>query len=169
MIAPCTDDADAILAVVNDGATAYRGVIAPDRWHEPYMTREELAREIAAGVKFSGYRDERGELLAVMGIQDVQDVALVRHAYTRTSAQGGGIGTALLRHLMAQTSRPLLIGTWRAATWAIRFYERHGFRVVDDAEKVRLLRKYWTVPDRQIEESVVLAQESLRAAGTTPA
>jgi len=158
----CTSiDLDPMVEVINDGASAYRGVIPDDRWHEPYMPREELEREIAAGVVFAGAFDDEGRLLAVMGLQDVKDVALIRHAYTRTNAQGRGIGSALLEHLLARTSRPVLIGTWTAATWAIRFYERHGFRVVDEAEKVRLLRTYWTVPDRQIEESVVLT--SVRA------
>ena len=152
-------DFDAIYEVINDGASAYFGVIPSDRWHEPYMPRQELQRELAAGVVFSGAFDEAERLLGVMGLQDVKDVALIRHAYTRTSAQGRGIGSALLQHLVAQTNRPILIGTWTAAAWAIRFYERHGFRVVDDAEKNRLLRTYWTVPDRQIEESVVLVQE----------
>ena|SRR5215472_7235365 len=152
-------DVDAIYEVINDGASAYFGVIPADRWHEPYMPREELQREIAAGVMFSGAFDDEGRLLGVMGLQDVKDVALIRHAYTRTSMQGRGIGSALLRHLVERTNRPILIGTWTAAAWAIRFYERHGFRVVDDTEKNRLLRTYWTVPDRQIEESVVLVQE----------
>jgi GNAT superfamily N-acetyltransferase len=144
-----------IFAIVNDAAQAYRGVIPADRWHEPYMPMAELEREIAAGVEFWGcYEDKR--LLGVMGLQDVQDVSLIRHAYTRTALRGRGIGGALLEHLKAQTRRPLLIGTWKAADWAVRFYERRGFRLVDDEEKVRLLRRYWTIPDRQIEESVVL-------------
>ena len=156
----CTHaDLDAMFDVINDGATAYRGVIPEDRWHEPYMPREELEREIAAGVVFSGAVDDAGQLLGVMGLQHVKDVALIRHAYTRTSAQGRGVGSALLRQLVATTNRPILIGTWTAATWAIRFYERHGFRVVGEAEKNRLLRTYWTVPDRQIDESVVLVQQ----------
>lgn len=160
-IRSCTDaDLDAMFEVINDGAVAYRGIIPADRWHEPYMPREELEREIADGVVFSGAFDAAGRLLGVMGLQNVKDVALIRHAYTRTDTQGRGIGSALLRHLVAQTNRPTLIGTWTAATWAIRFYERHGFRVVGDVEKNRLLRTYWTVPDRQIEESVVLVQSA---------
>ena len=161
----CTsDEVDAISDVINDAAVAYRGVIAADRWHEPYMSRDELAREIAAGVVFSGAFDESGQLLGVMGLQPVKDVALVRHAYTRTSAQGRGIGAALLREQLAHAARPVLIGTWRAATWAIRFYEHHGFRLVDGAEKERLLRTYWTIPDRQVEESIVLVQSTYSAA-----
>jgi len=159
-----TSEVDAIFDVVNDGANAYRGVIPADRWHDPYMPREELVREIAAGVVFSGAFSDAGQLLGVMGLQPVKDVTLIRHAYTRTWAQGRGIGGALLQHLVAQTDRPVLIGTWTAATWAIRFYERHGFRVVDGTEKDRLLRTYWSIPERQIEESIVLVQAT--AAGT---
>ena len=163
-IRACTNaDIDAMLEVINDGASAYRGVIPADRWHEPYMSSEELGREIAAGVVFSGSFDEDGALLAVMGLQDVKDVALIRHAYTRTSAQGRGLGSALLRYLLAQTVRPILIGTWKAATWAIRFYERHGFEVVNGAEKDRLLATYWSIPQRQVEESVVLRQRASSA------
>lgn len=149
-------DRDAVCAVINDGASAYRGVIADDCWHEPYMPRAELDAEIAAGVAFCGGFDGGGRLLGVMGLQDVADVALIRHAYTRTDVQGRGVGTALVEHLRRRTERDLLVGTWKAATWAIRFYERHGFCLVDEAEKVRLLRRYWTVPPRQIDESVVL-------------
>lgn len=155
-------DVDAIYAVVNDAAEAYRGVIPTDCWHEPYMPRDELDAEIAAGVVFAGAYDESGHLLGVMGLQHVQDVALIRHAYTRTDVQGRGIGTALLEHLKRETDRPLLVGTWKAAEWAIRFYERHGFRRVEEAEKNALLRRYWTVPPRQIDTSVVLV--SRRAA-----
>ena len=166
LIRTCTNaDVDAVFEVINDGASAYRGVIPADRWHEPYMRREELEREIAAGVVFSGAFDEGGPLLAVMGLQDVKDVALIRHAYTRTSAQGRGLGSALLRQLLAQTTRSVLIGTWKAATWAIRFYERHGFEVVDGAEKDRLLGTYWSIPQRQVEESVVLRQRGPGASG----
>ncbi|TAK85082.1 MAG: GNAT family N-acetyltransferase [Betaproteobacteria bacterium] len=116
----------------------------------------ELSAETAAGVQFWGIR--RGSrLLGVMGLQRVDDVSLIRHAYTRTAEQGSGVGGALLEHLKRQSDRRLLIGTWKAATWAVRFYERRGFHVVSDAEKDRLLRRYWTVPERQIEESVVLS------------
>jgi len=155
-IRPCTSaDVPEIFAIINDAAIAYKGVIPDDRWHEPYMPREDLEREIAAGVRFSGYV-ENGALLGVMGIQDVKDVTLIRHAYVRTKVRSQGIGGKLLAHLVNLTQRPVLIGTWAAATWAIRFYERHGFRVVDEAEKNVLLQKYWTVPARQIATSVVL-------------
>jgi len=156
-IRPCGPaDADAVYDVINDGASAYRGVIAADRWHEPYMPKEELRREIDAGVTFWCV-DEDGRIGAVMGLQPVQDVSLVRHAYTRTNLRGSGLGTALLTHLQQLADRPMLIGTWKAATWAIAFYERRGFRLVSDAQKEQLLRRYWTIPERQIEDSVVLA------------
>lgn len=159
MIRACTAaDVDEMAAVINDGAEAYRGVIPADRWHAPYMPLDELRSEIDAGVTFWAAVDG-DRVVAVMGIQPVQDVALIRHAYTRTEAQGRGYGSALLAHLRGLTERPILIGTWAAATWAIRFYERHGFRLVTPEEKVTLLRRYWTVPDRQIEESVVLADD----------
>jgi GNAT superfamily N-acetyltransferase len=142
--------------VINDAAAAYRTTIPADRWNEPYMSREELQDEIEAGVVFWGaYEDE--VLLGVMGLQEVADVALIRHAYTRTTSQGMGVGTTLLECLRSQAARPMLVGTWRAATWAIRFYERHGFSLVTDQQKDVLLRRYWTIPERQVEESVVLA------------
>ncbi len=150
------EDFDAVYAVINDGASAYRDVIAPDRWHEPYMPEEELKHEIAAGVVFWCVEQD-GQIAAVMGLQPVQDVALVRHAYTRTHLRGSGLGTSLLTHLQRLTDRPMLIGTWKAATWAIAFYERRGFRLVSDAQKEQLLRRYWSIPERQIEDSVVLA------------
>jgi N-acetylglutamate synthase-like GNAT family acetyltransferase len=157
-IRSCTGtDFDAIHEIINDAAVAYRGVIPADRWHEPYMSRESLAAEIAAGVRFWGWQ-EAGRLVGVMGIQDVKDVTLIRHAYVRTAQRGGGIGGKLLAHLRSLTGRPLLIGTWAAARWAIGFYEKHGFRVVDDAEKTALLKKYWSIPDRQVETSVVLVE-----------
>jgi GNAT superfamily N-acetyltransferase len=151
-----TSDLAAIYAIVNDGAQAYRGVIAADRWKEPYMPLEELREEIAAGVMFSGCEAD-GQLVAVMGLQHVQDVSLIRHAYTRTAYQGKGYGVALLEHLRAETGCPMLVGTWTAATWAVSFYQRRGFRLVTPEEKEMLLRRYWTIPERQIEESVVLA------------
>lgn len=157
-IRPCNEaDFEAIYSIINDAAQAYRGVIPEDRWHEPYMSSQELRREIASGVRFWGY-EENGELLGVMGIQDVQDVTLIRHAYVRTRSRGKGIGGKLLGELRRLTTRPILIGTWAAADWAIRFYQRHGFRPVSTEEKNRLLRKYWTIPDRQVETSVVLAE-----------
>ena len=149
-------DFDVILEIVNDAAEAYRGVIPPDCWKEPYMPNDELAAEISRGVRFWGF-EEDGELLGVMGIEDVEDVTLIRHAYVRTARRNQGIGAALLGRLRGLTERPMLIGTWAAADWAVRFYERHGFRVVTPAEKDHLLRTYWTVPARQIETSVVLA------------
>ncbi len=157
-IRPCNDgDFEAIYSIINDAAQAYRGVIPEDRWHEPYMPRKELRHEIESGVRFWGYVED-GELLGVMGIQDVQDVTLIRHAYVRTVHRSKGIGGKLLCELRRLTPRPILIGTWAAATWAIRFYERHGFRQVSVDEKNRLLKKYWTIPDRQVETSVVLAE-----------
>lgn len=155
-IRQCTSsDIPRICAVVNDAAVAYRGVIAPDRWKEPYMPLAELQHEIDAGVSFWG-AFEGDVLLAVMGLQDVRDVSLIRHAYTLTSSQGRGLGKGLLKHVTDQTSRPILIGTWSAATWAIGFYESQGFRVLGK-EKDAVLRRYWTIPERQIEDSVVLA------------
>jgi GNAT superfamily N-acetyltransferase len=141
--------------VINDGASAYRGVIAADRWKDPYMPLDELRAEIDAGVVFFGYRENR-KLDGVMGLQPLSDVALIRHAYTRSAAQGRGIGSTLLEHLRRQTDLPLLVGTWKAADWAVRFYERRGFAQVGDAERTYLLNRYWSVPDRQIDESVVL-------------
>ncbi|QEE30253.1 GNAT family N-acetyltransferase [Terriglobus albidus] len=158
MIRRCEEaDFDQIWTVINDGAEAYRGIIPEDRWHEPYMTREELRNELANGVAFWGY-EQNGTLQAVMGMQNVQDVTLIRHAYVRTRVRRCGIGGLLLDHLKASTQRPLLVGTWADAAWAIRFYEKHGFQVVEAGEKNQLLRKYWDVPTRQIETSVVLCQ-----------
>jgi GNAT superfamily N-acetyltransferase len=145
-----------ILHVVNDAAEAYRGVIPEDRWKEPYMSTAELRREIESGVEFYGWVED-DVLVAVMGIQHVNDVTLVRHAYVLTNRQRKGIGEKLLSHLLslARTSE-VLVGTWEAAYWAIRFYEKHGFQLVSREEKDRLLRKYWDIPERQIETSVVL-------------
>ena len=150
------NDFEAILAIINDAARAYRGVIPSDRWHEPYMSTDELAKEIASGVIF-WMAEDNGQLLGVMGIQDKEDVALVRHAYTATTLQRKGIGTKLLRHVEALADKPILIGTWADASWAIEFYRRNGFTVVSDGDKNRLLRAYWSVPARQVETSVVLA------------
>ncbi len=160
MIRPCTDnDFDAVLSIINDAAQAYKGHIPPDRWHEPYMSREYLRHELDAGVQFWGY-EEAGELIGVMGIQDVQDVTLIRHAYVRTAERGKGVGGKLISHIKSLIARPALVGTWAAATWAIRFYEQHGFRLVTWEEKERLLRKYWNIPERQTETSVVLADRA---------
>lgn len=142
--------------IINDAASAYRGIIPADRWHEPYMPRVELAGEIADGVRFWGLAED-GRLMGVMGIQDKGDVCLIRHAYVRTTARHGGIGTMLLRHLEALTAKPILIGTWVAADWAIRFYVKNGYVQVAPEEKNRLLRRYWKIPERQVETSVVLA------------
>lgn len=149
-------DTPAILAVINDAAQAYRGVIPADRWHEPYMPREELEREIASGVQF--WVDEEGSQIAgVMGIQDKGEVALVRHAYVAPSMQRKGVGRRLLRHVQGLTGKPMLIGTWATASWAIEFYSRNGFALLSGEDKDRLLRTYWSIPERQIETSVVLA------------
>jgi GNAT superfamily N-acetyltransferase len=149
-------DFELIWAIINDGSEAYKGIIPADRWTEPYMSRVELRRQIDEGVVFWGY-EESGMLAAVMGIQQVQDVTLIRHAYVRTSSQKRGIGTQLQSHLRGLTSAPVLIGTWADAVWAIQFYEKHGFQLVGPQEKDRLLRTYWTIPERQVETSVVLA------------
>jgi N-acetylglutamate synthase-like GNAT family acetyltransferase len=157
MIRLCLDtDFEAVLEIINDAARAYKGHIPADRWQEPYMSREYLQHELTSGVVFWGY-EEGGTLLGVMGIQDVQDVTLIRHAYVRTAMRGKGIGGKLLAHLKTLAVRPTLVGTWAAATWAIGFYEKHGFRLVTWEEKERLLRKYWNIPERQTETSVVLA------------
>ena len=156
MIRKGTDeDFEEIFAIINDAAIAYKGVIPPDRWHEPYMTKEELQGQIEEGVRFSCYVDNN-ELIGVMGIQDKADVELIRHAYVRTKQRKKGIGTLLLQELMKDAKKPVLIGTWKAADWAIRFYEKQGFRLVEEEEKNRLLKRYWAIPDRQVETSVVL-------------
>ena len=149
-------DFDTILAIVNEAAHAYRGVIPVDRWHEPYMPADELAGEIAAGVVF-WIAEQDSHVLGVMGIQDKGDVVLVRHAYVVPTTQRSGVGTGLLRHMESLIDKPILIGTWAAASWAIEFYQRNGFTMVPSDEKDRLLRKYWSIPTRQIETSVVLA------------
>lgn len=164
MIRPTGDaDFESILEIVNAAAAAYKGVIPADCWHEPYMPASELSAEIAAGVEFWGCETE-GLLRGVMGLQTVSDVELIRHAYVRPADQGQGIGRTLLRELRARSDRPLLVGTWAAATWARRFYEKHGFREVDRETKDRLLRTYWSIPARQTETSVVLADSRWWAA-----
>jgi GNAT superfamily N-acetyltransferase len=158
LIRPCHDgERTAILAIVNAAAEAYRDVIPADRWREPYMPSDELDREIAAGVVFWGYEDD-GALVGIMGIQPVGDVDLIRHAYVAPGSQRHGVGGALLEHLARRSTRPMLVGTWAAADWAIRFYRRHGFEQVSPERKTRLLKTYWTIPDRQIETSVVLSK-----------
>jgi len=157
MIRKCeAKDFEALYEIINDAAQAYKGVIPADRWHEPYMTKEELRREIQQGVEFWGYEKE-GIILGVMGLQNVQDVTLIRHAYVRTDRRRSGFGGELLLFLLGQTTRPVLIGTWASATWAVAFYQKHGFIRVSEKEKNFLLKKYWTIPERQVETSVVLA------------
>jgi N-acetylglutamate synthase-like GNAT family acetyltransferase len=159
MIRRCDDnDFEMIYEIINDAAQAYRGVIPTDLWKEPYMSKDELRHEIGEGVLFWGY-EEAGEIVGVMGIQPIQDVTLIRHAYVRTTERNRGIGSKLLSYLQKQTIRPVLIGTWADALWAVRFYEKHGFRLVTKEEKDRLLRKYWSISERQIETSVVLANQ----------
>jgi N-acetylglutamate synthase-like GNAT family acetyltransferase len=149
-------DLGSALAIVNEAAEAYRGVIPADRWHEPYMSRDEIEKEIADGVVFWVAEDD-ARLSGVMGIQDKGEVALVRHAYVSPTVQRKGVGTRLLRHVEGLTGKPVLIGTWAAASWAIEFYRRNGFTVVSAPQKDSLLRTYWSIPARQIETSVVLA------------
>lgn len=157
MIRRCDNhDFELIWAIINDGARAYKGIIPEDRWTEPYMSTKKLRHEIDEGVVFWGY-EETGTLAGVMGLQHVQDVTLIRHAYVRTINQRRGIGAHLLSHLRGMANRPVLIGTWINAVWAIRFYEKYGFQTVGWQEKDRLLKQYWTIPERQIETSVVLA------------
>ena len=161
MIRACTAaDAPQIFAIINDAAQAYKGIIPADRWHDPYMPMDHLQAEMADGVRFWGYDD--GGLVGVMGIQDRGDVDLIRHAYVRTARRNSGIGRKLLAHLEGATGKPVLIGTWAAATWAIRFYEKNGYRLMSREDTVRLLKKYWSIPDRQVETSVVLASASFR-------
>ena len=157
MIRQCNhQDFDLIWEIINDGARAYNGVIPEDCWTEPYMSRQELQHEIDDGVVFWGF-EESGTLVGVMGVQPVKDVTLIRHAYVRSVSQKKGIGGQLLSRLLDSTKGTVLIGTWADASWAIRFYEKHGFRLIGPQEKDRLLKKYWTIPDRQARTSVVLA------------
>jgi N-acetylglutamate synthase-like GNAT family acetyltransferase len=159
MIRPCTDsDVTEMFAIVNDAAQAYKDAIPPDRWHEPYMPVTELKEEIAAGVKFWGFEDD-GRLVGIMGMQPVKDVTLIRHAYVKTAMRNRGIGGKLLAHLRGQIDGKILVGTWQAADWAVKFYQKHGFRLVGEEEKKRLLKTYWHIPDRQIETSVVLVHQ----------
>jgi GNAT superfamily N-acetyltransferase len=167
-VRPCRDDErPEILAIVNAAAEAYRGVIPSDRWHEPYMGAAELDREIADGVVFWGYEAD-GELAGVMGTQAVGEVDLIRHAYVRPERQGRGVGRALLEHLREIATRPMLVGTWAAAEWAIRFYERNGFALVTPEQKAALLRRYWSIPERQVETSVVLADAAGAVVASPP-
>ena len=160
MISQCSEsDVPAIFSIINDAAVAYKGVIPDDRWHEPYMSMDELKSEIARGVRFWGFR-ENDLLVGVMGIQDVKDVTLIRHAYVKTAMRNKGIGKKLLTFLVQQIERPVLIGTWKAAAWAVEFYKKNRFTMVTVEEKTALLKKYWTIPDRQVETSVVLADST---------
>lgn len=158
------DDFDFIYEIINDAATAYKGVIPADRWKEPYMPAEELREQIDDGVVF--YCLQRGDrVLGVMGIQERRDVQLIRHAYVKTNERGNGIGGELLKHLRGMTSQHILIGTWTAASWAIAFYTKHGFRLLPEREKDILLGTYWKIPDRQRQTSVVLASDGFRFEG----
>ena len=154
-------DFKAIYEIINSAAVVYKGVIPADRWQEPYMPEEELAKEIDAGVVFWCW-EAGGEILGIMGIQDVKDVTLIRHAYTLPSYQRKGIGSKLLQYLTGLTNRPLLMGTWAAADWAIMFYEKHGFTLVTEEEKDILLKKYWNIPARQVKTSVVLSNSPVK-------
>jgi N-acetylglutamate synthase-like GNAT family acetyltransferase len=168
IIRPCTDrDLETILEVINDAAQAYRGVIPADRYKAPYMPAAELAREIEHGVCFWGFEQD-GRLLGVMGLQDVEEVTLIRHAYVRTAQRRRGIGGRLLDDLRARATRPLLVGTWAAAEWAIEFYRLRGFEPVPRDQVPLLLRRYWSVPERQIETSVVLAEKGWRDRAGSP-
>jgi len=149
-------DFHAVLGVINDAARAYEGVIPADRFHTPYMPEDELRHEIDAGVVFWCY-EEGEEITGVMGVQNVKDVTLIRHAYVRTDKRRSGIGGKLLNHILGSIDRPVLMGTWRAASWAVRFYEKNGFRLVPGGDHARLLKTYWSIPERQVETSVVLA------------
>jgi GNAT superfamily N-acetyltransferase len=149
--------------IINDAAMAYKGVIPKDRWHEPYMPMDELRHEINHGVEFWGYESD-GTLIAVMGIQDKGDIDLIRHAYVLTPYQKQGIGTKLLRHLEEITNKPILIGTWADASWAIRFYQRNGYRILSRLEIDRLLTTYWSIPQRQVETSIVMASSKYNSA-----
>jgi len=163
MIRKCTQrDFSVISAIINEAAQAYRGVIPEDRWHEPYMPIEELRDEVNDGVEFWGY-EEAGVLVGVMGLQDKGDLHLIRHAYVVTGSQHCGIGTKLLRRLEEMTGKPILIGTWADATWAIKFYQKNGYRLLSRSETERLLKKYWKIPERQVVTSVVLANPKWEA------
>lgn len=160
MIRQCVDsDFEGIYEIINDAAQAYRGVIPDDRWHDPYMSRDELSHEIKDGVIFWG-AEHKAQLNGIMAIQDKGAVTLIRHAYVRTGRQKQGIGGLLLHHFEAATKKPILIGTWADATWAVSFYQKNGYRLVTPREKTLLLKKYWSIPDRQIETSVVLANSN---------
>ena len=155
-------DFNTIYTIVNDASIAYKGIIPEDRWKEPYMSKNELETQIKEGVQFWNY-EENKEILGVMGIQFKDGVTLIRHAYVRTIARQKGIGGKLLKHLITMSETPVLIGTWKDASWAISFYKKYGFRVLSDDEKNKLLNSYWNVPERQIETSIVLASEDWKS------
>jgi N-acetylglutamate synthase-like GNAT family acetyltransferase len=160
-VRPCRKDERSVIAgIINAAAEAYRGVIPADRWHDPYMSLPELDVEVSAGVAFWACESE-GEVIGVMGIQPVRDVDLIRHAYVRPGTQRRGVGAALISQIRSLSSRQLLVGTWATATWAIAFYQRHGFVLVSPEQKSALLKTYWTIPERQIETSVVLGNPAL--------
>ena len=163
MISKCEQkDFNEIYEIINDAASAYRGIIPADRWHEPYMTEEELKSQIDEGVQFWGYIEDE-KIIGVMGIQFKGEVTLIRHAYVKSTKRNKGIGSKLLEYLTAKSTTPILIGTWADAKWAIEFYQKHGFRLLPKEEKNNLLRKYWTIPARQIETSVVLASSDWKS------
>ena len=152
-------DFEILYSIINEAAQKYKGVIPDDCWKMPYMSKDELKHEIDAGVVFWGFEAD-AKLIGVMGIQRIQDVTLIRHAYVLPAHQHQGVGKQLLDALCRQTDRPMLIGTWADAAWAIRFYEKYGFKRVSQREKNRLLQKYWSIPARQVETSVVLADRT---------
>ncbi|RJQ79504.1 MAG: N-acetyltransferase [Desulfobacteraceae bacterium] len=157
VLRPCEpNDFEDIYTIINDGAQAYKGVIPADRWHDPYMSRPDLEGEIQDNVLFWGI-EQRGRLTAVMGIQDKGEVNLIRHAYVRTQCHRQGLGSRLLTCLAGMTAKPILIGTWADARWAVSFYQKHGYVLLEEEEKERVLKKYWRIPPRQVETSVVLA------------
>ena len=162
MIRKCSiDDYEAILSIINDAAEVYRGIIPTELWREPYMSADELRKEINSDVRFFCL-EVGGSLVAVMGTQSVRDVILIRHAYVRTNRQRKGEGSRLLQYLVDNARKPILIGTWKSARWALRFYEKHGFRLIEGGEKDRLLKAYWQIPARQIDASVVMADHQAR-------
>ncbi|MGB7769070.1 MAG: GNAT family N-acetyltransferase [Verrucomicrobiia bacterium] len=164
MIRPCTDaDTPSMSVIINDAAQAYQGMIPADRWHEPYLPLAELKEEMSRGVEFWGY-EEDNRLIGVMGMQPVRDVTLIRHAYVKTERRNRGVGGKLLDHLLGRINGKILVGTWQAADWAVRFYQKHGFQLVDEEEKNRLLATYWQIPKRQIETSVVLVYQGFSRA-----
>ena len=153
-----TSDHAAINQTINEAAESYRGIIPADCWHEPYMSEQELASEIAAGVEF-WVAVQENTVIGAMGIQDKGEAALIRHAYVTSAAQGRGVGSTLLRHISSLHDKRMLVGTWADASWAIAFYQNRGFTLVNAGDKDQLLKKYWSIPPRQVETSVVLARD----------